>query len=365
MHASHHVKMFRSVNGVVKLEKEQTVAVRIYSNGDNSYQFRPESTFSCHMLGQATTNVLADFEDKINNGFAIIDGNGGGHTKRNMGVSGVIKMKKNDVASVFVYSHSDNSWQLNSESGFSCHRLSSEVGFHADKDGDSPLKQNWQEVPKWRVAGFPTLYSSGGFDPVLGRFKVLNEGSYYCYGQVRLDDAARNLKRLIMARNGDTDTQNGFHTIQGNYGGTDYRSMRIAGNAYIKKGDTVSLFVYSSSDSYTAQSESGFGCHQLTTDVGFHADMSKDQSFGRNWRRVSEWQAGGNEFLYSMSGGFSADGYYYAPQDGYYICSSLMRIDSVSTSYGIRLLITIDDNQDYNNGLHAYNSYGSSDYRPL
>jgi len=356
---------FMTVAGVVRLEREQTVAVRIYSNGDNSYAFNADSSFSCHMMGQAKSNVLADFEEKINNGFAVIDGNGGGSNKRNIGASGVLKLKKNDVASVFVYTHTDNSWTLNGESGFSCHKLSSDVGFHADKDGDTPLKQNWQEVPKWRVAGFPTLYSSGGFDPSLGRFKVLNEGVYYCYAQVRLDDAARNMKRLIMARNQDTDTNNGFHTIQGNFGGSDYRSMRIAGNAYVKKGDTVSLFVYSSSDSYTAQSESGFGCHQLTSKTGFHADMSKDQLFGRGWRRVSNWQSGGNEFLYSMSGGFSADGYYSAPQDGYYICSSVMRVDSVSTSSGIRLLITINDNQDHNNGLHAFNSYGSSDYRPL
>jgi len=168
-----------------------------------------------------------------------------------------------------------------------------------------------------------------------------------------------------LSRNQETDINNGFHAIGGNYGSTNYRSMRVAGNAWINNGETVSLFVYSSSDTYTAQSESGFGCHKLATDIGFHADLNADQSFGSGWRRVTNWRTGGNEFLYSKGTGFTQDGYYVAPHDGYYICTSVMRIDSADRHRMFHLHLTVNDNQDRHNGLQAVNGYGSNNYRPL
>merc|ERR1719331_824516 len=273
-----------TVAGTMRLKKDQTVAVKIYSSSDNSWQLRTESGFSCHMLGLARSTEITNFEDRINNGMAVIEGDGGAHNSRTMGVSGVVRMNKGEHASVFLYSQNDNSWQVHSESGFSCHRLTLAVGFHADKKDDQHMGTNWGEIRNWRTSGYRALYASGGgFDASLGRYKVVASGFYFCYAQVRLDDAARNLKRLVMSRNGERD---------------------------IKKGESVSLYTYSSSDSYTAHSESGFGCHRLFSGFGFHADMSQDQSFGRGWRRVTYWRAGSNEFLYSSGGGFSADGYY-------------------------------------------------------
>lgn len=354
-----------SVAGTVRLEKGFTVGVKIYSSSDNSWQLRSESGFSCHLLGRAPKAGITNFEERINNGMAVIEGDGGATNYRSMGVSGVIKMKRNDHVSVFLYSNTDNSWTIDTQSGFSCHKLSSTVGFHADKDGDSSLGTNWQELQKWRVSGYPSLYSAGGgFDAVKGRYKVPTTGPYYCYAQVRIDDKNRNIARLILARNLDKDVNNGFHAIGGNWGSTNYRSMRLVGNAWFNKDDSVSLFTYSSSDSYVAHSESGFGCHRLGTGIGFHAEMSKDQGMGNGWRRVTYWRANGNEFLYN-TGGFSADGVFNVPEDGYYICSSVMRIDSADRNRYFRLLLTINDNRDVNNGLHAINGYGSNDYRPL
>merc|ERR1712157_638245 len=61
---------------------------------------------------------------------------------------------------------------------------------------------------------------------------------------------------------------------------------------------------------------------------------------GNGWRRVTYWRVNGNEFLYS-SGGFSADGVYNVPEDGYYICSSVMRLDAADRSRYFRLLLTV------------------------
>lgn len=50
----------------------------------------------------------------------------------------------------------------------------------------------------------------------------------------------------------------GLHAIMGNGGSSDYHSMRVAGTVYLKKTDTMSVFVYSSSDTkFYAQSETG------------------------------------------------------------------------------------------------------------
>ena len=44
----------------------------------------------------------------------------------------------------------------------------------------------------------------------------------------------------------------------GNGGSSDYHSMRVGGTVYLKKTDTVSVFVYSSNDNeFYAQSETG------------------------------------------------------------------------------------------------------------
>merc|ERR1712187_203420 len=105
----------------------------------------------------------------------------------------------------------DNSWQVHSESGFSCHRLTLAIGFHADKKADQSMGTNWGELKNWRTSGYRSLYASGGgYDAARGRYKVVASGFYFCYAQIRLDDASRNLKRLIMARNGETDINNGF-----------------------------------------------------------------------------------------------------------------------------------------------------------
>merc|ERR1719174_2474672 len=62
------------------------------------------------------------------------------------------------------------------------------------------------------------------------------------------------------------DIHNGLHVSDGNQGSTNYRSMRIVGTVYLKKGERTSVHVYSQSDnSYRVQSESGFSCHKFIT----------------------------------------------------------------------------------------------------
>merc|ERR1712037_557486 len=56
-------------------------------------------------------------------GLHVSDGNQGSTNYRTMRIMGTIYLKKSDRTSVHVYSASDNSWRLQHESGFSCHKF--------------------------------------------------------------------------------------------------------------------------------------------------------------------------------------------------------------------------------------------------
>ena len=82
-----------------------------------------------------------------------------------------------------------------------------------------------------------------------------------------------------LALNGDTKINRGYHAIDGNHGSTNYRSMNVAGTLYLRKDDTVSVFVYSSADNdFTVTSESGFSCHKFGQDYS----ACKSESHGKN-----------------------------------------------------------------------------------
>ena len=80
------------------------------------------------------------------NGMTTMLGDYASTNYRAQGLSGVIYVKAKQFVSVWVQSVTDNSWQVQSESGFSCHQLRTLVGFHADKNGDQSMAKEWKEV---------------------------------------------------------------------------------------------------------------------------------------------------------------------------------------------------------------------------
>ena len=225
-----------------------------------------------------------------NNGLHVIDGNGGATNFRTMSVAGTIVLKKGDYASVWVYSSGD-AYTIQSETGFSCHRFTTTVGFHADKTNNQNVNQKgWQELTRWRTSGPAGLYNVDGFNIDTGLFTTPKTAAYFCFAQVRLDGASSTKGvyfRLLLAVNGRKDTYNGLSDIQGNGASSNVRSMSVAGTVYLVSGTALSLNVFSSKDaSYRIQTESGWGCHQLKTRVGFHAHVKTDNRFGRGWNTV-------------------------------------------------------------------------------
>merc|ERR1719201_272738 len=304
----------------------------------------------------------------VNNGLHAIEGNGGSTNYRSLNVAGTVQINKGQYVSVMVFSSNDNNYYIKSESGFSCHAFTTKMGFHADKLGTQTLRTGWREIVTWRTSGVIGLYNAGNaFNRNNGRFTSKLTGAYFCGAIMRLDGASRSSYfRVNLNMNRQADVNNGFHVIRGNKGSSNYGSLGVAGSVYLKKGSFMSVYVYSRSDNfYRVQTESGFGCHQMGTNIGFHADASATQAFKKGWSRLTKWRTAGNNELYAQGGSPNSQGYYVTPEAGYYMCATQVRIDSAATSR-FRLIIAINGQMDIHNGLHVSDgNQGSTNYRSL
>ena len=232
------------------------------------------------------------------------------------------------------------------------------------------MKKGWKEVSKWRVDGTNGLYSvGGGFAPATGRYTVPTTGVYYCYAMVRMDNATQSSYfRLNLNLRGQADVNNGFHAIRGNKDSNDKGSLNVAGTIYLKeKKDFMSVYVYSHSDNnWAVHNESGWGCHLLGTQVGFHADLQLTiKATKRSLLMLKGWRTNGNNELYAMGPGGLVNGYYTAPYDGFYVCATQVRIDSAKNLY-FKLVVAVNGGYDTNNGLSVTSgNEGSQNYRTL
>jgi len=309
----------------------------------------------------------------INNGLSAIEGNGGSTTYRSMTVAGALQIKKGEFASVFFYSSFDSIFTIKTESGFSCHRFGTKFGFHADKLNTETLsmKTGWVKIQKWRDSGSLGLYNTGGgYNRKTGTYSAPAAGPYFCSAHVRLDYASRSSMFVLSLNVDDKPEQDhGLSSVRGNKGSSNYGTMGIAGSIYLKKGQDISLYAYSSSDNFfRVTSEAGWGCHMFGTGVGFHADMAVTQTFTKNdgWSRLGKWRTAGNNELYAQGGSLNTQGYFTVPESGYYMCAAQVRVDSTYSSARYRMIIAINNAMDINNGLHVTDSnIGFTNYRSL
>merc|ERR1712032_984882 len=223
---------------------------------------------SASAAGYFRINMVLNRGADVNNGFHGIRGNKGSTYYGTLGVAGSVRLSKGWTMSTYLYSSSDNSFTVQSESGFGCHQMAGGVGFHADAYGDQVFGRGWARLARWRASGNNELYSVGGG---LGTtwYTAPRAGYYMCATQLRIDSASNTRFRMIIALDNGMDTHNGLHVSDGNQGSTNYRTMRIMGTVYLKKGVRTSVHVYSASDnSWRLQHESGFSCHKFAASAG-------------------------------------------------------------------------------------------------
>ena len=341
-------------------------------NANVGFEYLSSAGLSRLLIAVNKVGVKTPLKD-INNGLGAVEGNGGSTTYRSMAVAGVLQIKDGWFASVFVYSSFDSIFTIKSESGFSCHKFRTKFGFHADKLNTETLsmKTGWVRISNWRDSGSLGLYNTGGgFDRKTGFYTAPASGAYFCSALLRLDYASRT-SMFVLSLNVDDkpEIDHGLSSVRGNRGSSNYGTMGIAGTIYLKQKQDISLYAYSSNDNFfRVTTEAGWGCHMLGTGVGFHADMSATQTFtqGDGWTRLSKWRTAGNNELYAQGASLNAEGFFLAPESGYYLCAAQVRVDSTYSNARYRMIIAINNEMDINNGLHVTDSnIGYTNYRSL
>ena len=275
----------------------------------------------------------------INNGSHVILGSPSGSNFRVLPVEGVIKLKKNDKVTLWVYSNVDNDYVVQVETSFSGMSLGNAIqhGYHADLSTDKAIAaKGWQQVTAaWRTSGSAGLYKQGtGFDAGKGEFTAPEAGTYYLSARVRIDKANSGIFQLHLAT-GSRDPKNGLiATGPQNTSTYTYFSLSVSGIVKLTKGEKVTLWVFSESDtSYTIQHESGMSGILLsnTPRLGFMARLDKPVSYGAVFLNglnypLGNWITSGSKGLFSEGAGFDTkSGTYTFQRTGYYYVSGLVR----------------------------------------
>ena len=292
-------------------------------------------------------NLVLNNQKGTTNGFYAIEGNSASTNYRSIGVAGTIYMKKGDAISPWVYSYSDKSYSIHSESGWGCNLMGSRVGFHADYSASTTLKAGWSKLIKWTTdsKSQKEIYAFGGGLDKTGVYTAPQAGYYICTAQIRLDSASSSSYfRVLLAINDKMDVKSGLNAIGGNKGAKDKRTLRIAGTIFLKKKTKVSLYTYSSTDNYyTTNSESGWGCHLFSADIsscpqlpcvqntGFNADLVTSLGAKKGWKELNKFRTQGESALFNDRQEFDVDtGRFTAKSDGYYLCATQVRLDGAS-----------------------------------
>ena len=90
------------------------------------------------------------------------------------------------------------------------------------------------------------------------------QGMYHVSCNIRLDGGSGSYFRTIIAVDGVAHIQDGLHSIRGSPP-SSYFTMVVDGNAYLRVGQRVSVYIVAADQSirYYIQSESGFSAYYI------------------------------------------------------------------------------------------------------
>ena len=172
-----------------------------------------------------------------------------------MTVAGLRKLKKHDYLSVVVSRNggAQSTFTVQSNSaGFSACILDTAVAFSSTKGGSQPVtKTGWTEVTgssSYSTEGYKGLFGHQAFNSRTGRFTAPSDGVYLVSAILRLDGANKGWFSAGVLTNGQKSWESGMTVLNGDMA-DNYDDMTVCGLRQLKKGDVLSVWVYSQSDS--------------------------------------------------------------------------------------------------------------------
>lgn len=129
---------------------------------------------------------------------------------------------------------------------------------------------------------------------------------YHVSCNIRLDGGSGSYFRTIIAVDGVAHIHNGLHSIRGSPP-SSYFTMVVDGNAYLRVGQRVSVYIVAADQSirYYIQSESGFSAYFIgrggdTLHLGWK-EKTKNPASNFDRFRQKSWQLRKDQFVNSLN----------------------------------------------------------------
>ncbi|XP_065191350.1 uncharacterized protein LOC135822498 [Sycon ciliatum] len=261
-------------------------------------------------------------------------------------VAGAIQVTAGQTISMWLYSNSDPSYSVDTESSFSAFFLGAPnlfPGFNVDMAGSVRRGRGVQRPASFRTTGANGLFSSvpaTNLDLRTGTFTAPYAGVYLVSCSLRLDNAGTGYFRTMISINGSlSTTQPTLSAVKSGSLHASYHTTNIFGALQLAKGAKIAPVTQSTADtSWNFQHESGWSAvyigaaGQVSGMTSKGAYSRRVTNLGGRWLQLGYWDVSapgffGDEYFQPYGGRYTT------PNAGKYYVSANIRLDNVDSGY--------------------------------
>ncbi|XP_078376106.1 uncharacterized protein LOC144659523 [Oculina patagonica] len=283
-------------------------------------------------------------------------------------VSGFMDLRSSDYISVYAYSEKDTDWVIEDDSQFSL-RYSGSVGsfpaFSAIKHNAVTFSSfsSSNIIRNWKTSGSLGLFASlAGFSSSTGEFVPICDGIYFVSANIRVE-ARPGLYQLYISVNGKVIGPSFDERVVSS---DNIFTMNLHGSLYFKTGDTVALYVNSSSLNarLTIHAHSGFSVSYIDTFnqsslQGVSAvTQTTNEIPGIGWMEITTWSTTSIAHVHFYNPEVFQNGRFKCSQGGIYYISVSLRVRGRRGNFDLLVKSSGTSQLNGNAGLYTtrYNS---------